>query len=75
MYKIDGHGRPEPSVGDRELNFSPLPGCQEPPPTARFSFSVGLAVATLIAFEKLRFGAYPQRTRRLFLRCSGNCMS
>ena len=36
VYKIDGHGRPEPSVGAGELNFFPFPWGQEPPPTLHF---------------------------------------
>ena len=36
VYEIVGHGRPEPSVGGGELNFSPLPWGQEPPPTLHF---------------------------------------
>ena len=41
VYKIDGHGSPEPSVGTENSIFLPCHGGQESPPTARFSFPVG----------------------------------
>ena len=43
MYKIDGHGRSEPSVGGGELNFSSIPRGQELPATPPFSFPLGVA--------------------------------
>ena len=41
VYEVDRHGRPEPSVGGGELNFSSIPWGQEPPPTPPFSFPLG----------------------------------
>jgi hypothetical protein len=43
VYKVDGHGRPEPSVGGGELNFSSMPWGQELPPTPSIFFPIGLA--------------------------------
>ncbi len=60
VYKVDGHGRPEPSVGEGEMNFSSLPGVPEPPPTSPFSFPVGLPVATLIALRQIAFWSVVQ---------------
>jgi hypothetical protein len=36
VYKVDGHGRPEPSVGEENSTFLPCHGARSPRPSLDF---------------------------------------